>query len=60
MKRSEVMELFRSLSVSTGSYGRFYYQILEAKKNNKDAYNEFMKYATKFHDGVSLIMDMEG
>lgn len=62
MKRTQILNTIKSLACSCGSYGRFYNQLIEAKKNDYERYDAFMKKleAQNFKESVDLVMYLEG
>ena len=62
MKREAIMEAFKSLGASQGSYGRIYSNLLLLQEQEPEEYNDIMEEleAKQFNDTVDLVMFMEG
>jgi hypothetical protein len=62
MKRNEIMQVFKDLSQSTGTYQRLYDRLLWLKEDGPEFYDEVMTTLEEagFKDSVDLIMWFEG
>ncbi len=62
MKMPQIMNTIHNLSFSQGFYGRLERDILDAKKNNPQAYKNLKKEweGKHYKDSVDFIMDLEG
>ena len=61
MKREQIINTIKNLSLSQGFYGRLYRAIEDAKENNPDAYESFMEEleSQNFSDAVDLVIYLE-
>lgn len=61
MKREEILNIIKSLSNSKGFYGRLYFDLIYAKNNHPEEYDEFMTVLENKHfsNPVDLILYLE-
>lgn len=61
MKMNLILEAIRTLSHSQGFYGRLYRSIMELKKHDADAYDEFVEQleAQEFEDVLDVVLYFE-
>lgn len=59
MKEQQVVNIIRILSRSQGFYGRLLESLMEAKKNDPDAYHGFLKQFKDCKDEVEVILMIE-
>lgn len=62
MKIDEILNLFRSLAMSQGFYGRLLVNIEELKKNDEESYENFvsMMESKNFQNPLDVILFVEG
>lgn len=61
MKREKIMETFRQLAKSQGSYGRLYENLKYLKTESPSDYNKYMEQleGENFKDAVDLVIWLE-
>ena len=62
MKIDEILNLFRTLAMSQGFYGRLLANIEELKKNDEESYDNFvsMMESKNFQNPLDVILFVEG